>query len=87
MSTRRIDSTRYNAVLWSRVCPGCGEYRVVDVVRRSRKDALDQKGSKFLGAFHACGGPDGHRCWNMTRYEEGKPDKPLYESFGEAEDP
>ncbi len=81
-SERRIDKARYDRVLWSRVCPGCGDHVVVDVVRRSKGDALDP--GKFMGKFHACGGPEGHRCWNMTCYDPKRPAKPLYETFGGA---
>jgi pyruvate/2-oxoacid:ferredoxin oxidoreductase beta subunit len=80
VSKNRITKSRYDKVLWSRVCPGCGDYKVVDVHRRSRNDIMDS--SKYLGSFHACGGPEGSRCWHMTRAEAGKPDKPLYETFG-----
>lgn len=79
-SENRIDKERYDRVMWSRVCPGCGNYKVVDVVRRSKSDALSP--SKFMGSYHACGGPEGSGCWHMTRFEPGKPGKPLYEVFG-----
>lgn len=86
MSTRtpsenRIDKARYDQVMWSRVCPGCGDYRIVDVVRRSRQDLMDRD-SGFRGSFHECGGPDGHRCWNMSKYDARTPNKPLYERCG-----
>jgi len=79
-SENRIDKTRYDRVMWSRVCPGCREHKVVDVVRRSKEDAASP--SKFLGSYHACGGPRGSQCWHMTKYEPKKPAKPLYEIFG-----
>lgn len=77
-SERRIDKARYDQVMWSRVCPGCGDHLVVDVARRSRSDVLD-KDSRFLGTFHACGGPQGHLCWHMNRFDPRRPTKPLYE--------
>jgi hypothetical protein len=77
-SKNRITIERYNQVLWSRVCPGCGEYTVIDVIRRSKSDAMSRD-SKFLGKFHCCGGPNGHKCWHMS-CQSG--DKPLYEMFG-----
>jgi len=80
-SENRITKYRYDNVLWSRVCPGCGNYKVVDVVRRSSSDVMDRD-SKFMGKFHMCGGPDGSKCWNMSFYEPKKPNKPLYEKFG-----
>ena len=79
-SENRITKARYDQVLWSRVCPGCGDYKVVDVVRRSSEDALGE--SKFRGAFHQCGGPKGSKCWHMTKFEPTKPTKPLYEKVG-----
>ena len=79
-SENRITKARYDQVLWSRVCPGCGDYKVVDVVRRSSEDALAE--SKFRGAFHQCGGPKGSKCWHMTKFEPTKPTKPLYEKAG-----
>jgi pyruvate/2-oxoacid:ferredoxin oxidoreductase beta subunit len=78
--TVKIDKERYDRVMWSRVCPGCGDFRVVDVCRRSRSDVLDR--SKYLGSFHACGGQLGHRCWNMTMYSAKKPTAALRETFG-----
>ena len=75
----KIDVARYNKVLWSRVCPGCGDYKVVDVVRRGSNE---EGGSTFRGTFHACGGPDGHLCWNMSKMNLKRPNAPLYESFG-----
>jgi hypothetical protein len=77
-SENRITKERYDQVMWSRVCPGCGEYKVVDIHRRSSSDALSP--GKYLGSFHACGGPEGSRCWHMTRYEPKSPAKPLYET-------
>lgn len=82
-SEKRITKARYDRVLWSRVCPACRGHLVVDVHRRSKGDALDRSG-KYLGTFHACGGPKGSGCWHMTRYEPNKPDKALYEVFGEV---
>jgi hypothetical protein len=79
-SENRIDKVRYDRVLWSRVCPNCGDYKVVDVARRSNDDALSP--GKFLGSFHQCGGPKGSKCWHMTKFEPSKPSKPLYEKFG-----
>ncbi len=82
-SARRIDKARYDQVMWSRVCPGCGNYVIHNVHRRSKKDALDARGSKYLGSFHACGRPEGHECWHMSSYDERKPDRQLYETFGQ----
>jgi hypothetical protein len=61
-----------------RWCPGCGDYKVIDTARRSGEDALSP--GKFLGAFHQCGGPNGSKCWHMTKYEAKKPNKALYEN-------
>jgi pyruvate/2-oxoacid:ferredoxin oxidoreductase beta subunit len=77
-SENRITKSRYDEVLWSRVCPGCGDYKVIDTARRSSEDALSP--GKFLGAFHQCGGPTGSKCWHMTKYEAKKPNKALYEN-------
>lgn len=77
-SENRIDKARYDEVMWSRVCPGCGDHLVVDIHRRSSSDVLSP--GKYLGSFHACGGPDGSGCWHMTRYEPKRPAKPLYET-------
>ncbi len=77
-SENRITKSRYDEVMWSRVCPGCGDYKVVDVVRRSKDDVMSP--GKFLGSFHQCGGPMGSKCWHMTKYEPSKPNKALYEN-------
>jgi hypothetical protein len=77
-SENRITKSRYDEVMWSRVCPGCGDYKVVDVVRRSKDDVMSP--GKFLGSFHQCGGPSGSKCWHMTKYEASKPNKALYEN-------
>jgi pyruvate/2-oxoacid:ferredoxin oxidoreductase beta subunit len=77
-SENRITKSRYDEVMWSRVCPGCGDYKVVDIVRRSRDDVMSP--GKYLGSFHACGGPMGSKCWHMTKYEPSKPNKALYEN-------
>jgi len=79
-SESRIDKSRYDKVLWSRVCPGCRAHRVVDIARRAGEDALNP--GKYLGSFHQCGGPRGHRCWHMTKFDVRRPDRPLYERFG-----
>jgi hypothetical protein len=79
LSKNRVDTDRYKRVLFYRICPGCSNYVIVDVTRRSKADAMNQRGSKYLGTFHSCGGPHGHLCWNMTLYREGKP---IYETFG-----
>jgi hypothetical protein len=85
-SANRIDKARYDQVMFSRVCPGCGNYVILDVVRRSKQDALDSTRSKYLGTYHCCGGPEGHGCWNMSKFDATKPDKPLYETFGDKEE-
>jgi hypothetical protein len=80
--TQQIDKARYDRVMWSRVCPSCREHKVVDVVRRSKGDALQP--GKFMGSYHACGGPEGHKCWHMSRWDPKAPGKTLYET-GRAE--
>jgi len=80
-SKNRITKTRYDQVLWSRVCPNCGDYTIVDIHRRSSKDVMNQKGSKYLGWFHSCASPNGNKCWYMTPYVNDT--RPLYEHFGE----
>jgi hypothetical protein len=77
-SKNRIDRARFDAVMRTRVCPGCDDYTIIDVVRRSRKDAMSRD-SRYLGTFHCCGGPNGHRCWHMSSFSETKP---MYETFG-----
>lgn len=79
-SERRIDKCRYDKVLWYRVCPGCGDYTVIDVARRSKSDLMEK--SRYLGSFHSCGGPEGHLCWHMSKFDANKPERPLYETFG-----
>ncbi len=81
-SENRINKERYDRVMWSRVCPGCGDYVIHTVHKRSKKDVLD-KGSKYMGTFHQCGGPDGHECWHMSNYDDNKPERQLYETFGQ----
>lgn len=82
-SKNRIDRKRYDQVMFSRVCPGCGDYVIIDVPRRSKPDVLSRD-SKYLGTYHTCGG-NGTKCWHMS-YLSG--DKPLYETFGpEATNP
>lgn len=78
VSKNRIDIDRYNKVMFYRVCPGCGDYKVIDVVRRSKSDVMSRD-SKYLGTFHTCGG-HGTKCWHMSYLTEGKQ---LYETFGE----
>jgi pyruvate/2-oxoacid:ferredoxin oxidoreductase beta subunit len=76
-SKNRIDRARYDHVMFYRTCPGCGDYVIIDVVKRSKSDALSRD-SKYLGTFHTCGG-NGTKCWHMTSLSG---DKPLYETFG-----
>lgn len=64
VSKNRIDRARYDKVMFSRVCPGCGDYVIIDVVKRSKSDAL-ARNSKYLGTFHTCGG-NGTSCWHMS---------------------
>jgi hypothetical protein len=76
----RIDVKRYNQVLRTRICPGCSDHLVVDVIRR-RSSSMDDDRS-FGGSYHECGGPEGHHCWNMTKFNPRKPSAPLYERSG-----
>lgn len=80
-AANRLDKARYDQVIWSRVCPNCGNHTVIDIVRMSKKDVLSRD-SKYLGTYHSCGGPRGYRCWHMTKFEPAKPEKALYETFG-----
>ena len=78
-SKNRIDITRYTSVMWSRICPGCGDYTIVDQPRFSKGDYLNP--GKFLGSYHRCGGPNGHKCWHMSKPTYNSK-KPIYETFG-----
>lgn len=76
LSKNRITKERHERVTWSGVCPGCGDYRIV-TMQRFNRDALDKV--KYGGSYLCCGGPNEHRCWNMTKNVDAKQ---LYETFG-----
>ena len=78
-SPRRIGTDRHDRVTWSGVCPGCGDYRIVTVHKRrgDSEDVMDR--GTYAGSFLACGGPESHDCWHMTKNRESSR---LYETFG-----
>lgn len=78
-SARRITKERHDRVTWSGVCPGCGNYRIVTLPRFTR-DVLDRNKAKYGGSYLCCGGPNEHRCWNMTKNANAAR---LYETFGD----
>jgi len=79
ISPYRIDKRRYDEVLRTRICPGCGNHRVIDVQKVLE---LTSGGTKYQGSFHCCGSEAGHKCWYMTKYSESNPGRPLYEHCG-----
>ena len=82
-SENRITDARYDQVMFSRVCPGCGDHLVIDVPRFSKRDALDRGPAKYQGTYHCCAGESGDgnpQCWHMTKRTSAK--RPLYETFG-----
>jgi len=78
-SDRRITKERHDRVTWSGVCPGCGDFRIVTEhkFRGESEDVMDRR--RYAGSFLACGGPDSHSCWHMTK--NGNAPR-LYETFG-----
>lgn len=64
MKTRRLTPDEHKARLSMGVCPRCGDYRIVRVMRVGRDD--DGRGPRFLGAFYACGGPKSHECYHLS---------------------
>lgn len=63
MKTRRLTKEEHTARLSSGVCPRCGDYRLVRVVRTKEGD---RGRPQFAGSFYACGGPDSHQCYHLS---------------------
>jgi hypothetical protein len=63
MKTRRLTPAEHNARLSNGVCPRCGDYRLIRVLR-TKDDGMG--GSKFAGAYWSCGGPRGHECYHLS---------------------
>jgi hypothetical protein len=63
--TRRLTQEQHKRRLSYGVCPRCGDFRLVRVVRYTEGE---RPGSppKFAGAFWACGGPSGHECYHLS---------------------
>lgn len=77
--SRRITRERHDRVMWSGVCPGCGDYRIVTMIRwKGSNDALDRRRT-YGGSYLCCGGPEAHECWHMTKDPNASR---LYETFG-----
>jgi len=63
--TRRLSREQHSRRLSYGVCPRCGDYRIVRIVRYTEGDRPGS-GPKFAGAFWACGGPYGHECYHLS---------------------
>lgn len=65
MKTRRLTAEEHRARLSMGVCPRCGDFRLVRVMRV--RSSEEPGGSpKFAGSFYACGGPDAHECYHLS---------------------
>lgn len=63
--TRRLTPEQHKRRLSYGVCPRCGDYRIVRVVRYTEGDRPGSR-PKFAGSFWACGSPQGHECYHLS---------------------
>lgn len=64
MKTRTLTPQEHAARLSGGVCPRCGDYRLIKQVRW--KGGNGGESAKFAGSYYTCGGPEAHRCYNLT---------------------
>lgn len=63
MKTRRLTKEQHAARVSNGVCPRCGDFRLVHVVRTTDDG---RGGTRFGGAFYTCGSESSHRCYWLS---------------------
>ena len=62
MKSRRLTPEEHRSRLSSGVCPRCGDYTLIRVVKVSQEDDVP----RFGGAYYACGSEKSHLCYWLS---------------------